>query len=59
MSNKSKTKLGIFIKSLIIEIIECCGIVGMVLIIIDEPYAFGSKGSLSLSNGFISHYVDW
>ena len=60
MSNKSKTELDIFIKSLTIEIIECCGIVGMDFIIIDmEPYAFGSKGYLALSNGFRSHYVDW
>ena len=38
MSNKSKTELGIFIKSPTIEIIECCGIVGMDFAVIDMEH---------------------
>ena len=38
MSNKSKTELGIFIKMPTIEVIECCGIVGMDFVVIDMEH---------------------
>ena len=38
MNQKMKTELGIFIKSPTIEIIECCGIIGIDFVVIDMEH---------------------